>query len=78
MTDNEHQFQIESERSMVTLEQAILCMEEHGGNVQIFSYTMLRAAAHMFAEVHGMGDLERAMQHLAIEEQSRHRPCGRC
>lgn len=77
MTNNEQQFEIEARRSLATIEDAIIGMDLHGGNIQMFAYTMLRASAHLFAEVHSLADLERAASHLVIEEHSRRQLCGR-
>ncbi len=75
--ENEQQFKVEAERSMATLEQAISTMEQFGGNIHMFSYAMLRASLHLFAEVRGFSEMERAIQHLLHEEQKRHQLCGR-
>ncbi|EEX10094.1 hypothetical protein SL1157_2144 [Ruegeria lacuscaerulensis ITI-1157] len=76
-TENELQFQVEAERSMATLEQAISTMEQFGGNVHMFSYAMLLASVRLFAEVRGFPELEKAIPHLLHREQQRHQPCGR-
>lgn len=76
MTDNEHQFTIETERSLAALEQAIGCLDQFGGDLRIFAYTMLRTSAHFFAEVHGLQELAKAQTHIQREEQKRRSPTG--
>ncbi len=76
-TDNEKQFEVEAERSVATLEQAISTMEQFGGNIDMFSYTMLRASMYLYAEVRGFSELERVFPHLLAQEQKRRQPCGR-
>lgn len=68
VTDNEHQFQIETERSLVAIEEAVQCIAEHGGNIRIFSYVMLRAAGHLFSEIHGTADLDKALTSVSQAE----------
>jgi len=77
MTDNEHQYLIECERSKGAIEQAVLTMDQFGGDIRIFSFTMLRTSLHLFAEVHSFKELEKAIQYMLAEEQKRRQPCGR-
>lgn len=77
MTNKEKQFEIEAERSLATIEQAIGFMELTGGDIRLFSYAMLRASAHLFAEINGAADLQKAIQHVGRVEEAHRRPCGR-
>lgn len=77
MTDNDHQFAVETERSLATLEQAISCLDRFGGDLRIFSYTMLRASSHLFAQVHGVQELAKAQTHIQSEEEKHRTTTGR-
>jgi hypothetical protein len=77
MTDNEKQYLIECERSTGVIEQTVSTMHKFGGDIRIFSFTMLRTSLHLFAEVHGFAEVEKAIQHMLADEQKRRQPCGR-
>lgn len=76
-TETEKQFQIEAERSMAMIEQAIAGMEQFGGDVNLFAYAQLKASLHLFVQVRGFPELEQAINQLLAEEQKRRRPSGR-